>query len=104
TNAQFGGSFSAADGPAALYLRAEFQHAPTAPALSQRSVTSLQPVSPLRRLSLPSTARGCWTRMLRSTCERAGNFRLAGKAFPGARDRADRSSGVTTLSPSRCSG
>ena len=34
TNAQFGGSFHAAIGPAAIFVRAEFQHAPSAPALS----------------------------------------------------------------------
>ena len=34
TNAQAGGSFSAAAGPVALYVRAEYQHAPSAPAPS----------------------------------------------------------------------
>ena len=34
TNAQAGGSFLAALGPAAIFVRAEFQHAPSAPALS----------------------------------------------------------------------
>ena len=34
TNGQAGGSFSAAAGPVALYVRAEYQHAPSAPALS----------------------------------------------------------------------
>jgi membrane-associated phospholipid phosphatase len=34
TNAQIGGSFRAAIGPAAIFVRAEFQHAPSAPALS----------------------------------------------------------------------
>jgi len=34
TNAQLGGSLRAARGPAAIFLRAEFQHAPSAPALS----------------------------------------------------------------------
>ncbi len=34
TNGQTGGSFYAALGPAAVYLRAEFQHAPSAPPLS----------------------------------------------------------------------
>ena len=34
TNGQVGGSFSAAAGPLAIYVRAEFQHAPSAPALS----------------------------------------------------------------------
>jgi len=33
-NAQFGGSFRAAIGPAAIFVRAEFQHAPSAPPLS----------------------------------------------------------------------
>jgi hypothetical protein len=35
TNAQFGASFRAAIGPAAIFMRAEFQHAPSAPALSE---------------------------------------------------------------------
>src|ERR1700687_5609489 len=34
TNGQAGGSFSAAAGPVALYVRAEYQHAPSAPARS----------------------------------------------------------------------
>src|SRR5260370_29452118 len=34
TNGQAGGSFSAAAGPVALYVRAEYQHAPSAPALT----------------------------------------------------------------------
>lgn len=34
TNGQAGGSFSAAAGPVAIYVRAEYQHAPGAPALS----------------------------------------------------------------------
>lgn len=34
TNGQVGGSFSAAAGPMAIYVRAEYQHAPGAPALS----------------------------------------------------------------------
>lgn len=34
TNAQVGGSFSAAAGPVAIYVRAEYQHAPSAPAPS----------------------------------------------------------------------
>jgi membrane-associated phospholipid phosphatase len=35
TNAQVGGSFRAAIGPGAIFVRAEFQHAPSAPALSE---------------------------------------------------------------------
>jgi hypothetical protein len=34
TNGQAGGSFSASAGPVALYVRAEYQHAPSAPAFS----------------------------------------------------------------------
>ena len=34
TNGQAGGSFSAAAGPLTIYVRAEYQHAPSAPALS----------------------------------------------------------------------
>ena len=49
TNAQFGGSFGAAIGPVAVFVRAEFQHAPSAPALSDAvrnfiSTTDLVPV------------------------------------------------------------
>ena len=33
-NTQAGGSFHAAIGPAAIFVRAEFQHAPSAPPLS----------------------------------------------------------------------
>jgi membrane-associated phospholipid phosphatase len=35
SNAQLGGSFRAAIGPAALFVRGEFQHAPSTPALSE---------------------------------------------------------------------
>src|SRR6202044_608980 len=38
TNGQAGGSFSAAAGPVAFYIRAEYQHAPGAPALSPTEV------------------------------------------------------------------
>src|SRR6202158_1596650 len=38
TNGQAGGSFSAAAGPVALYVRAEYQHAPSAPARSDALV------------------------------------------------------------------
>jgi Capsule assembly protein Wzi/PAP2 superfamily len=38
TNAQVGGSFHAAAGPLAVYVRAEYQHAPSAPALSSAIV------------------------------------------------------------------
>src|SRR4029077_9578662 len=34
TNGQAGGSFTVAAGPVALYVRAEYQHAPSAPAFS----------------------------------------------------------------------
>ena len=42
TNGQAGGSFSATAGPVAFYVRAEYQHAPSAPALSDsvRNVTA----------------------------------------------------------------
>jgi membrane-associated phospholipid phosphatase len=44
TNGQAGGSWSAAAGPAAIYVRAEYQHAPSAPALSDavRNVIALR--------------------------------------------------------------
>lgn len=59
-NAQFGGSFRAAIGPAAIFVRAEFQHAPSAPALSDAvrnfiatsdlvPVPAATPFSPLNR-------------------------------------------------------
>src|SRR5882672_10940408 len=38
TNGQAGGSFSAAAGPLAIYVRAEYQHAPSAPAPSAAAV------------------------------------------------------------------
>ncbi len=41
TNGQAGGSFSAAAGPVALYIRAEYQHAPTAPALAPAAVNAI---------------------------------------------------------------
>jgi membrane-associated phospholipid phosphatase len=50
TNGQAGGSFSAAAGPVALYVRAEYQHAPSAPAPSAGVVNfisqaDLEPIS-----------------------------------------------------------
>lgn len=39
TNGQAGGSFSAAAGPLAIYVRAEYQHAPAAPMLSSNVVS-----------------------------------------------------------------
>jgi Capsule assembly protein Wzi/PAP2 superfamily len=41
TNGQAGGSFSAAAGPLTLYVRAEYQHAPSAPALSSAAVNAI---------------------------------------------------------------
>jgi membrane-associated phospholipid phosphatase len=41
TNGQAGGSFSAAAGPLTLYVRAEYQHAPSAPALSTTVVNAI---------------------------------------------------------------
>jgi len=38
TNGQIGASFSASAGPATLYVRAEYQHAPTAPALPPAAI------------------------------------------------------------------
>jgi len=51
TNGQTGGSFYAALGPAAIYVRAEFQHAPSAPPLSEEvrnfiATSDLVPVPP----------------------------------------------------------
>src|SRR6204780_3987695 len=48
-NGQAGGSFSAAAGPLAVYVRAEYQHAPAAPALSDavRNVISFADGVPL---------------------------------------------------------
>lgn len=62
TNGQAGGSFSAAAGPVALYVRAEYQHAPSAPALSDavRNIINLRdaiPLSDIRSGPLPSTNR-----------------------------------------------
>jgi membrane-associated phospholipid phosphatase len=49
TNVQAGGSFSAAAGPVAFYVRAEYQHAPSAPALSDavRNIINLRDAMPL---------------------------------------------------------
>jgi membrane-associated phospholipid phosphatase len=44
TNGQAGGSFSAAAGPIALYVRAEYQHAPSAPAPSAAVVNFISQV------------------------------------------------------------
>src|SRR3979490_2110305 len=65
TNGQAGGSFSAAAGPLALYIRAEYQHAPSAPALSSAAVNAVStadgvpssevragPFMPINRLQL----------------------------------------------------
>jgi membrane-associated phospholipid phosphatase len=41
TNGQVGGAFSAAAGPLTLYVRAEYQHAPSAPALSSTAVGAI---------------------------------------------------------------
>ena len=43
-NGQAGGSFSAAAGPLAIYIRAEYQHAPAAPALSPNVVNFISQV------------------------------------------------------------
>jgi membrane-associated phospholipid phosphatase len=49
TNGQAGGSFSVAAGPVALFVRAEYQHAPSAPALSDavRNIINLRDAMPL---------------------------------------------------------
>ena len=65
TNGQAGGSFSAAAGPLILYVRAEYQHAPGAPAISTTTLNALAfadgvpaslvpagPISPTNRLQL----------------------------------------------------
>ncbi len=65
TNGQAGGSFSAAAGPLTLYVRAEYQHSPSAPALSSAAVNAIStadlvpqsevragPVMPINRLQL----------------------------------------------------
>ena len=41
TNGQAGGSFSAAAGPLTVYVRAEYQHAPAAPALSSAAISAI---------------------------------------------------------------
>ncbi len=61
TNGQIGGSFSAAAGPVTLYVRAEYQHAPAAPALSpavigviaQRDGVPAPPDSPIAAVDQP---------------------------------------------------
>jgi membrane-associated phospholipid phosphatase len=64
-NGQAGGSFSAAAGPLTMYIRAEYQHAPSAPALSTAAVNAIStadgvaqskvqagPVLPINRIQL----------------------------------------------------
>ncbi len=52
TNGQAGGSFSAAAGPVAVYVRAEYQHAPSAPAPSSAALSAiaLEDGEPLSRI------------------------------------------------------
>jgi membrane-associated phospholipid phosphatase len=65
TNGQIGGSFSADAGPLTLYVRAEYQHAPSAPALSSAQINAIStadgvltsevpagPIAPVNRLQL----------------------------------------------------
>jgi len=65
TNGQAGGSFSAAAGPLMMYIRAEYQHSPSAPALSTAAVNAIStadleplsrvpagPIVPVNRLQL----------------------------------------------------
>jgi membrane-associated phospholipid phosphatase len=65
TNGQAGGSFSAAAGPLTIYVRAEYQHAPSAPALTSNAVNVISvadmvpqsevhtgPVMPVNRVQL----------------------------------------------------
>ncbi len=55
TNGQAGGSFSAAAGPLAIYVRAEYQHAPAAPAPSDAIRTN---IANLDRVPLAEVPRG----------------------------------------------
>ena len=66
TNGQAGGSFSASAGPLLIYVRAEYQHAPGAPAFSTAAVNDIaiadnvsvssvpegRPINPVNRLQL----------------------------------------------------
>ena len=54
TNGQAGGSFSAAAGPLALYVRAEYQHAPSAPALSSAIVNFISQADLAPILQVPT--------------------------------------------------
>lgn len=54
TNGQAGGSFSAAAGPVAIYVRAEYQHAPAAPALSPAVVNFISAADGGKALGEPS--------------------------------------------------
>ena len=53
TNGQAGGSFSAAAGPLAFYVRAEYQHAPSAPALSPAVVNFICKLMAERPSAIP---------------------------------------------------
>jgi membrane-associated phospholipid phosphatase len=57
TSGQAGGSFRAAAGPLAIYIRAEYQHAPAAPALSDalRNVIASSDQVPLSKVSAGPT-------------------------------------------------
>jgi membrane-associated phospholipid phosphatase len=54
TNGQAGGSFSAAAGPVALYVRAEYQHAPSAPELSSAIVNFISQADLVPILKVPA--------------------------------------------------
>jgi membrane-associated phospholipid phosphatase len=54
TNGQAGGSFSAAAGPVALYVRAEYQHAPSAPAPSAAIVNFISQADLAPILQVPA--------------------------------------------------
>src|SRR5258707_4805189 len=54
TNGQAGGSFSAAAGPVALYVRAEYQHAPSAPAPSAAIVNFISQADQVPILKVPA--------------------------------------------------
>ena len=61
TNGQAGGSFRAAAGPLAFYVRAEFQHAPSAPApsdavreiIAERDLVPEPPAVPVKEINRP---------------------------------------------------
>jgi membrane-associated phospholipid phosphatase len=80
TNGQAGGSFSAAAGPLAIYVRAEYQHAPSAPAPSdaiRTIIANLDRVAPAEVRGGPVTGINRATLLDAYMTANSGNWQLA---------------------------